>query len=64
MSDLRIQIPKPRGKLNLEVLINFLERHVAHLYEVYNLTTNIDASNILLAQITKLGIILEQLTHL
>jgi len=64
MSDLRIQIPKPRGKLNLEVLINFLERHVAHLYEVYNLTTNIDASNILLAQITKLGIILEQLTQL
>ena len=64
MSDLRIQIPKPRGKLNLEVLINFLERHITHLYEVYNLTTNIDANNILLAQITKLGIILEQLNHL
>jgi hypothetical protein len=60
-SELTIKIPKPKGKLNLPVLINFLERHMTHLYEVYNLTTNIDATNILLGQITKLSTIIGQL---
>jgi hypothetical protein len=60
-SELRIQIPKPKGKVRLDVLIHFLERHLVHLHEVYTLSKNIDITNIMLAQITKLGTIIDQL---
>ena len=60
-SELKIQIPKPKGKVRLDVLIHFLERHMTHLYEVYHLTTNIDACDILLGQVSKLEVVLSQL---
>lgn len=60
-SELTIKIPKPKGKLNLPVLINFLQRHLVHLHEVYTLSNNIDITNIMLAQITKIESIIGQL---
>jgi hypothetical protein len=60
MDPLKIKIPR-QGKVNIDVLIGFLEKHLATLHFIYCDCSNFELSDRLLHEMKRMETVIEQL---